>query len=116
MERLTRKSPDCFRFSLKDHKAVVGEFGTYEAFFDYSMAVKKLGEYEDAEEQGLLVIIPCKVGDTVYTESHIKGAIASFCAPDETWIFENRAEFGISLFLTREEAEAALAKEKNNES
>ena len=64
-----------------------------------------------AEEQGLLVRLPCKVGDTVYTESHIKGAITSFSAPDETWIFENRAEFGKTVFLTREEAEAALAKE-----
>lgn len=26
----------------------------------------KLGEYERAEEQGLLVRLPCKVGDTVY--------------------------------------------------
>lgn len=27
---------------------------------------KKLGEYEDAEEQGLLVKLPCKIGDDVY--------------------------------------------------
>ena len=26
----------------------------------------KLAEYEDAEKQGLLVRLPCKVGDTVY--------------------------------------------------
>ncbi len=26
----------------------------------------KLGEYEDAEEQGLILRLPCKVGDTVY--------------------------------------------------
>ena len=31
-----------------------------------SDAVDKLGEYEDAEEQALLVRLPCKVGDTVY--------------------------------------------------
>ena len=29
-------------------------------------AVNKLQEYEDAEEKGLLVHLPCKVGDTVY--------------------------------------------------
>lgn len=28
--------------------------------------IKKLAEYEDLEEQGLLVRLPCKVGDTVY--------------------------------------------------
>ena len=29
-------------------------------------AIQKLAEYEDMEEQGLLVRLPCKVGDTVY--------------------------------------------------
>lgn len=29
-------------------------------------AVDRLAEYEDAEEQGLLVRLPCKVGETVY--------------------------------------------------
>lgn len=28
--------------------------------------IKRLAEYEDMEEQGLLVRLPCKVGDTVY--------------------------------------------------
>ena len=31
--------------------------------------VEKLAEYEDAEEQGLLLRLPCKVGDTVYVGS-----------------------------------------------
>ena len=48
MERLTEKSVGCFEYALKDHKAVPGEFGTYDAFFDYSMAVKRLGHYEDS--------------------------------------------------------------------
>ena len=30
---------------------------------------EKLGEYEDLEEQGLLLKLPCKVGDTVYIDS-----------------------------------------------
>lgn len=29
-------------------------------------AMEKLADYEDLEEQGRLVILPCKVGDTVY--------------------------------------------------
>ena len=28
-------------------------------------AMEKLADYEDLEEQGVLVILPCKVGDTV---------------------------------------------------
>ena len=47
MERLTEKTVGGFEYALKDHKAVPGEFGTYDAFFDYSMAVKRLGHYED---------------------------------------------------------------------
>ena len=48
MERLTEKTVGCFEYALKDHKAVPGEFCTYDAFFDYSMAVKRLGHYEDS--------------------------------------------------------------------
>lgn len=34
-------------------------------------ACKKLGEYEQLEDQGLLVRLPCKVGDIVYVDSAI---------------------------------------------
>ena len=33
---------------------------------DYISAARKLCDYEDLEEQGLLVRMPCKVGDDVY--------------------------------------------------
>lgn len=35
------------------------------------MAIAKLAAYEDAEEQGLLLKLPCKVEDTVYADSTI---------------------------------------------
>ena len=70
----------------------------------------KLKEYEDLEEQGLLLKLPCKVGDTVYQidaervyESEVKWII--FDCDDIA--FDERA-IGVSIFLTREEAEAAL--------
>lgn len=35
--------------------------------YDYkNLLLEKLGDYEDLEEQGRLVILPCKVGDTLY--------------------------------------------------
>lgn len=34
-------------------------------------AYKKLKAYEDSEEQGGLISLPCKVGDTVYVDSAI---------------------------------------------
>ena len=57
-KRLTRQSVDNFKYCLKDHKAKTGEFSDYDAFFDYSMAVKRLGELEDKIERGELVEVP----------------------------------------------------------
>ena len=97
---------------------------------------EKLAAYEDAEEQGLLVILPCKVGDTVYKvwyapckfgEDHpdsigcegcpgpcdIKKTIYEMKALTKAWIVQTFCGPGRSLvyFLTREEAEAALKGE-----
>jgi hypothetical protein len=38
---------------------------------------KKLAAYEDAEEQGLLVRLPCKVGDTVYEAERRDGRMSN---------------------------------------
>lgn len=48
MKRITEKTIGCFEYTLKDHKPVTGEFNTYDAFYDYSMAVRQLGKLEDA--------------------------------------------------------------------
>ena len=61
-----------------------------------------------------VIVLPCKVGDTLYCESAIKGHITYLKAPDLEWIFENREIFGKEIFLTREEAERAL-KEREKE-
>ena len=65
-KRLTEKTRDCFQYDLKDFKHKIGEFGDYDAFFAYSMAVKRLGELEEKIENGALVELPCKVGDVMY--------------------------------------------------
>ena len=62
-KRLTKKVKDCFQYDLKDFKHKIGEFGDYDAFFAYSMAVKRLGELEEKIEAGTLVELPCRVGD-----------------------------------------------------
>lgn len=61
-----------------------------------------------------VIVLPCKVGDTLYCESAIKGHITYLKAPDLEWIFENREIFGKEIFLTREEAERALKERENN--
>ena len=63
-KRLTiRDNIGCFKYDLKDFKHKIGEFGDYDAFFAYSMAVKRLGELEEKIEAGTLVELPCRVGD-----------------------------------------------------
>ena len=55
-----------------------------------------------------VIVLPCKVGDTLCCESAIKGHITYLEAPNLEWIVENRELFGKEIFLTREEAEKAL--------
>ena len=43
-----------------------GESGVWVKQHDYISAAEKLANYEDADEQGLILRLPCKVGDTVY--------------------------------------------------
>jgi hypothetical protein len=61
MERLTERydiTPD-------------GESDVWVKQHDYISAARKLCDYEDLEEQGLLVRLPCKVGDIIYVDSAI---------------------------------------------
>lgn len=59
-------------------------FGVDQAVLDSEVAsnkaivatVKRLAELEDAEEAGLLVRLPCKVGDTVYKLCTVNSRIA----------------------------------------
>lgn len=92
----------------------------------------KLREYEDLEEQGLLIRLPCKVGDKVYVTERrvIKCKIKSIeffeCGISIKLMYagENELlehwktsvtidEFGEKVFLTEEEAEQALERRKN---
>ena len=69
--------------------------------------LKKLKEYEDADEQGLLLRLPCKVGTDVY---YILGIPNETPCTIDSCVFElsDIHKIGKSLFLTREEAEAKL--------
>jgi len=96
----------------------------------------KLKDYEDLEEQGLLIELPCKVGDSVYfimkefdiakeswkrnIDEYIVTEIRGnkynplwFMASSEkcTHIDFHPTQIGKTVFLTREEAEKALLKE-----
>lgn len=77
---------------------------------------EKLWEYENAEEQGMLIKLPCKVGDTVYVKmqygGYAKGEIrdfthfvtCGFCVVVTSEKFDKInipfSEFGKSIFFT----------------
>ena len=90
---------------------------------------KKLAAYEDAEEQGLLLRLPCKVGDTIYEVSyenrkyiiceHIvnqfvyityrKPRIEIYCEGENGFLSSSiTGQLDDGLFLNREEAESKL--------
>lgn len=77
MERLTKRE----LIELKDGQKIVACNSKGDECNDYCIygyckwnneALKKLKAYEDAEEQGLLKRLPCKIGDIVYE-------IAGYC-------------------------------------
>ncbi len=70
---------------------------------------ERLKSYEDAEEQGLLLRLPCKVGDTVY--SVVKDGLQIFELEFSLDFFVRRkSDIGKTVFLTKEEAEQELEK------
>lgn len=101
-------------------------------------AIAELNQYKDAEEQGLLLRLPCKVGDWLYypcpqynvvVPIRLNDVSISFlglenysyqykcCSFDgcgdvyEDYEFDN-ADIGKTVFLTKEEAEKKLAERK----
>ena len=68
--------------------------------------LRKLKEYEDLEEQGRLVKLPCKVGDVVYLIKN-NGTISE-CVADMMFLGVLWEEFGKEWFVAKSEAEAKL--------
>lgn len=87
-------------------------------------ALQEIEKYKDLEEQNKLLRLPCAVGDTVYgikkasycptgiCKSEISCSKCRELAPyrigKRKFKFDDLAEIGKTVFLTREEAEAAL--------
>ena len=73
---------------------------------------EKLKEYEDLEEQGKLLKLPCEIGHVVYRIYQFWGAGAWEIAEHEIRL-EDLDNIGKTVFLTRREAENAI-KELTN--
>lgn len=121
MERLTERydiTPD-------------GESDVWVKQHDYISAARKLCDYEDLEEQGLLARLPCKVGDIMFrinkgaknpvieltvTQINITRRSYNLEVIDrdygELMCFKN--DIGKTVFLTRKEAEKKLEEIQND--
>lgn len=74
----------------------------------------KLADYENLEEQGRLIKLPCKVGDDVYYILGIPDETP--CAIDKcTFELSDINKIGKTLFLTKSEAEAKLKELRGEE-
>ena len=123
MERLTEWKDDK---KLLAKTKFSGDFGS-------ANVLNRLAEYEDLEEQGLLLRLPCAVGSTVYVissrytkcskykeiwndcygcedecDSHEEYYIHINHSVSDEWIVRNMNYFGKTVFLTKEEAEQKL--------
>lgn len=72
--------------------------------------IKKLAEYETAEEEGRLVILPCKIGTIVYA---IRQSWHGYVIDKKRFSYGMIGKVGRSVFFTCEEAERAL-EERND--
>lgn len=96
--------------------------------------MEKLADYEDAEEQGRYVKLPCKVRDVVYVkmasyckthyvEAEVRDFVhfisCGFCVVVTSKYFYKEnipfSEFGKTIFLTKEKAEAKLKELRGGE-
>ena len=127
------------RLTLKEFESVECEpyvYGGIEYHGDSygGEVINKLAEYEDLEEQGLLLKLPCKVGDTVYEISRVEpyrnpairemGVVDILLRDDDMYFtlqdlydkdYDNSilsTEFGYTVFFTRKQAEQALSDMK----
>lgn len=102
---------------INEHEAAYIEMMTR----TYGPFHQKIDQWLQAEQDGRLAVLPCKVGDIVYDildGTPYATRVVSFSYFGDRWAcrtvssYPNLEQFGTRIFLTREEAEAALAKRK----
>lgn len=115
MERLTERNPSWIDDELWE-RACEPDCEEIDAVY------RKLKDYEDLEEQGRLIKLPCKIGTEVYNTTWwddaqekvvVKGkiyyrAVRKHKVTKSTFGYFDIGEFGKTVFLTKSEAEAKL--------
>lgn len=126
MERLTQRENDKLIMVKQDNGEYIPAYWDEDNF----KAIKKLANYEDLEEQGLLVRSPCKIGDKIYRvnvgaknpiiemeiiQIEIRGILYSLKAIDKDGdeLIYTSYSVGTTIFFNFEEAEKKLEELKN---
>lgn len=99
-ERLTDKN---FQLGFDDSN----KLPSYEAVYE------RLRKYETAEGDGRLVVLPCKVGDTVYV---LRQSWNGWNIDKKKFTYAMIGKVGKIVFLTREDAKKALIEMEGNQS
>lgn len=117
MERLTRRSAN----GTGVYATPSGEPVKWEN--NYHNVLQKLADYEDLEEQGFLLRLPCKLGDTIYSIANdgkiypvkatrevriVNGVLHIICESCRYSDLVSYDDIGKTIFLTKSEAEAKL--------
>ena len=103
---------------IKKHESAYNECLTR----TYGPFKQKISQWLQAEQDGRLVVLPCKAGSLIYVGRRPAIITRFFGYVSERYFhavffYENKGidipfeELGKTVFLTREEAEAALAQE-----
>ena len=101
---------DCLFYELCN---ICNDFDEYGYPFKYNRC--ELEECECFKDKSRFVELPCKVGDTVYqvdSERIYESTVKRIIYDTDGIAFDERA-IGESVFLTREEAEKALAERRD---
>lgn len=116
MERLTQRYTDGEAFTdeyIEDVSQMDKETGKWIGIYQ-GKVIDKLAEYEDLEEQALLLRLPCKVGDTVYQIWNVddKPEIneIKIATLNNIVALMEYGDFGKTAFLTQAEADQRLAE------
>lgn len=131
MNRFTLRLPDDLTADLKPGYGWCEIAERLAAYEDTGLEPEQCAKYAQAEKEGHLVVLPCKVGDTIYAPT--RNFISEFrvsqfdfagyvepCLWVEWYLIKGitgnfrtdgirASEIGKTVFLTREEAKRALA-------
>lgn len=100
----------------------------YESKMELVGLLEQLKEYQQLEEQGRLIKLPCKIGTKVYTTTWwddvqekvvVEGktyyrTVRKHKVTKSTFSYFDIGEFGKTVFLTQAEAEAKLKELRHN--